>query len=177
MAAGGVGEGQPVAAGGSSGPDYPTPGSIGAQSCADPPAEEAPVSVPTLTTDEALASMPFCATIGVEFTVVTAEEVRARLAWAPERTTLGGPLHGGALMGLVDGTGAVAAFLNLPEGASGTTTVSSATNFLCGVRDGHVEAVSRPLHAGRTTIVVETELFDAAGRRVAKVTQTQAVLS
>ena len=61
-------------------------------------------------------------------------------------------------------------------GAIGTTTVSSATNFLRAVREGHAEAVSRPLHAGRSTIVVETEVRDAASRLVAKVTQTQAVL-
>jgi uncharacterized protein (TIGR00369 family) len=130
----------------------------------------------TLTPEQALGSMPFCAAIGVTFTAVAAHEVRARLDWAPDRTTLGGALLVGALMALADGVGAVVAFLNLPEGATGTTTVSSATNFLRAVRDGHLEAVGRPLHAGRTTIVVETDLLDAQGRRVAKVTQTQAVL-
>jgi len=129
-----------------------------------------------LTTEQALDSMPFCKLMGVEFTAVDAVEVRARLAWSPERCTIGGVLHGGALMALADGAGAVAAFLNLPDGGTGTTTVSSATNFLRGVRDGHVEAISRPLHTGRTTIVVETTLVDAAGKQVAKVTQTQAVL-
>jgi acyl-coenzyme A thioesterase PaaI-like protein len=38
------------------------------------------------------------------------------------------------------------------------------------------EAVSRPLHAGRTVVVVETDVTDADGRPVAKVLQTQAVL-
>ena len=121
--------------------------------------------------------MPFCSTIGVEFVLVTREEVRARLGWTPERCTIGGAMHGGALMALADGAGAVAAFLNLPEGAVGTTTLSSSTNFLRAVRGGHAEAISRPLHAGRTTIVVETEIVDSDGRRVAKVTQTQAVLT
>jgi uncharacterized protein (TIGR00369 family) len=129
-----------------------------------------------LTPEQALESMPFCGSIGVEFTSVSADEVRARLPWSPERCTIGGVLHGGALMALADGTGAVTAFLNLPEGGIGTTTVSSATNFLRGVRDGHVEAISTPLHAGRSTIVVETTIVDATGTRVAKVTQTQAVL-
>lgn len=129
-----------------------------------------------LTPEQALETMPFSGHMGVEFTAVSAEEVRATLAWAPERCTIGGVLHGGALMALADAAGAVAAFLNLPEGGVGTTTVSSSTNFLRGVRDGHVEAISTPLHAGRTTVVVETTIVDAAGRRVAKVTQTQAVL-
>ncbi|GAA2595329.1 PaaI family thioesterase [Actinomadura fulvescens] len=60
-------------------------------------------------------------------------------------------------------------------GAS-TTTLESKTNFFRAVRSGHVRAVARPLHVGRTSIVVQTDLYDAEGRRVAQVTQTQAVL-
>ena len=41
---------------------------------------------------------------------------------------------------------------------------------------GAVEARSRPLHRGKRTIVVETDLHDEAGKHVARVTQTQAVL-
>ena len=76
-----------------------------------------------------------------------------------------------------DGTHALTTVdLNLPDGAAGTATISSATNFLRAVRDGHVDAVSRPLHLGRTVIVVDTELRDAGDRLVARVTQTQAVI-
>lgn len=129
-----------------------------------------------LTPDQALDAMPFSRSLGATFSSATAEEVRARLDWAPERCTTGGRLHGGALMALADSVAAVVAFLNLPEGAAGTTTVSSSTSFLRGVTEGHVEAVARPIHAGRSTIVVETELRDARDRLVAKVTQAQAVL-
>jgi uncharacterized protein (TIGR00369 family) len=87
----------------------------------------------------------------------------------------GGILHGGVLMALADSVGAYCAFLNLPPGGN-TTTIESKTNFLRAVRRGSVEAVARPLHAGRTVIVVDTELLDDDGRRVARVTQTQAVL-
>ena len=65
---------------------------------------------------------------------------------------------------------------DLPDGAAGTTTIESKTNFLRGVREGHVTATSKPLHAGRKVVVVETELHDDAGALVAKVTQRQAVL-
>ena len=34
-----------------------------------------------------------------------------------------------------------------------------------------------PLHVGRTTIVVQTDIRDDAGKRVALVTQTQAVIT
>jgi hypothetical protein len=50
------------------------------------------------------------------------------------------------------------------------------TNFLGAVKGGSVAARSTALHVGSTTIVVETEVRDEAGRLVAKVTQTQAVL-
>lgn len=103
------------------------------------------------------------------------EEVRGRVAWAPERCTAAGILHGGALMTLADSLGGLCAFLNLPPGA-GTSTIESKTNFFRAVRSGYAEAVSRPLHVGRTTIVVQTDIFDADGRRIAQTTQTQAVL-
>jgi uncharacterized protein (TIGR00369 family) len=122
------------------------------------------------------AAMPLAVTLGVEVTAATAEEVRGRLAWAPERCTTGGILHGGALMALADTLGAICAFLNLPPGA-GTSTIESKTNFFAAVRSGHVEGVTHPLHVGRRTIVVQTDVRDAAGRRVAQVTQTQAVLT
>jgi 1,4-dihydroxy-2-naphthoyl-CoA hydrolase len=44
------------------------------------------------------------------------------------------------------------------------------------MRGGRVTAVARPLHVGRTVIVVQTDLTDDDGKRVAQVTQTQAVI-
>jgi 1,4-dihydroxy-2-naphthoyl-CoA hydrolase len=121
-------------------------------------------------------TVPFAAELGVEVLRSTKDEVCGRIAWAPSRCTVGGAMHGGVLMALADSTGAVCAFLNLPEGSSGTTTIESKTNFLRAVLGGHVTAVSRPLHAGRRIVVVETNLVDEQTRLVAKVTQTQAVL-
>jgi uncharacterized protein (TIGR00369 family) len=121
-------------------------------------------------------AMPFARVLGVEALASEPGEVRARVAWQADRCTSGGALHGGVLMGLADVCGGACAFTNLPEGATGTTTIESKTNFFRAVREGSVEAIARPLHVGRTTIVVETDLFDDAGKRVARVTQTQAVL-
>jgi 1,4-dihydroxy-2-naphthoyl-CoA hydrolase len=127
-------------------------------------------------TEQLNEAMPFGAMLGLEVIDASAEEVRARLAWAEERCTAGGVMHGGALMALADSTGGFCAFLNLPADATGTATIESKTNFFAPVSEGWVEAVSRPLHVGRTTIVVDTDLLDSSGRRVARVTQTQAVL-
>ena len=120
--------------------------------------------------------MPMCATLGVEAVEIDPAGVRLRLRWRPDLCTSAGLLHGGAVMALADSAGAACAFGNLPSGATGTSTIESKTNFLGAVRDGAVTATARPLHAGSTTIVVETEVRDDADRLVAKVTQTQAVL-
>ena len=120
--------------------------------------------------------MPLAATLGISVSRFEAAEVRVSLEWAPGLCTTGGALHGGALMALADSAGGACAYLNLPAGAQGTTTVESKTNFLRAVREGTVEATSRALHRGRTLIVVETEVRDVQQRLVAKVTQTQLVL-
>jgi uncharacterized protein (TIGR00369 family) len=127
-------------------------------------------------TEQVRSAMPFAATLGLEIVSAGQEEVRAGIQWEERLTTAAGILHGGALMGLADTVGAYCAFLNLPEGASGTATIESKTNFFSAVRSGRVEARSRPLHRGSRTIVVETDLFDESGKHVARVTQTQAVL-
>src|SRR5687768_8251929 len=122
--------------------------------------------------DQAQSSgMPFADMIGVRIADTTAEEVRGFLDWAPERCTAGGVLHGGALMALADSLGGACAFLNLPTGML-TATIESKTNFFRPVSRGTVEAVARPLHVGKTTIVIQTDVLDEDGRRVAQVTQT-----
>jgi uncharacterized protein (TIGR00369 family) len=118
--------------------------------------------------------VPFAAALGMELLEATPELVVSRLQWTPERCTTGGVMHGGALMALADNGGGVCAFLNLPEGAVGTATIESKTNFLRAVREGAVTASTRPLHVGRTMAVVETELVRDDGKLAAKVTQTQA---
>ena len=125
--------------------------------------------------DNLLPLMPFAATLGIELDAAGAAEVRGHLAWSERLCTTSGVLHGGALMGLADSLGGLCAYLNLPPGAQ-TATISSGTVFLRGVRGGVVTAVSRPLHTGRTVIVVQTDLLETPGRLAAQVTQTQAVL-
>ena len=120
--------------------------------------------------------MPFCATLGVRSTLQTPDEVVLEMPWAPELCTAGGVLHGGAIMALADSAGAVCTMLNMPEGATGTATIESKTNFLGAVREGVVIATSTPLHRGGSTIVIETTVRDSAGKLIAKVTQTQIVL-
>jgi 1,4-dihydroxy-2-naphthoyl-CoA hydrolase len=124
---------------------------------------------------EVVAMMPFAASLGLEIESASRDEVVGRLAWREDLCTTGGLMHGGVLMSLADTLGAACAFLNLPPGA-GTATLSSSTNLMRPVREGVVTGTSRPLRAGRTVIVVATELHDAAGKLVAHTVQSQAVL-
>jgi uncharacterized protein (TIGR00369 family) len=117
----------------------------------------------------------FAGTLGLELVSAAPERVVGLLAHSPERCTAEGVLHGGAPMAMADTFGGVCAYLNLPPG-SATSTIESKTNFFRAVRGGRVEGVSRPLHVGRSTIVVQTDLSDGEGRRVGQTTQTQAVV-
>jgi len=120
--------------------------------------------------------MPLAATLGIRSDSYTAETVVLSMEWAPSLCTAGGLLHGGVIMALADSAGAACALLNLPDNASGTTTIESKTNFVGYVKRGRVSATSTILHRGGTTIVVETAVRDDSGKLVAKVTQTQLVL-
>jgi 1,4-dihydroxy-2-naphthoyl-CoA hydrolase len=130
---------------------------------------------PQLTASAAEAA-PYTGFLGMEIVAASPDEVRSRLAWDAAKCTTGGMLHGGALMGLADSAGGLLAFLNLPPEARGTATIESKTNFFAPLREGHVHGVSRALHKGKRTIVVDTELRDDDGKLLARVTQTQAVL-
>jgi 1,4-dihydroxy-2-naphthoyl-CoA hydrolase len=122
------------------------------------------------------ALVPLARTLGLRVAAAAPDAVRLELDHRPELCTAGGVLHGGAIMALADTAGALCAYLNLPEGAAGTTTVESKTNLLAAVRGGTLVASAAPLHVGSRLVVVETGLRRDDGRLAAKTTQTQAVL-
>lgn len=86
-------------------------------------------------------------------------------------------MHGGAIMAFADALGAIGAFLSLPEGAKGTTTIESKTNFLGAAPQGRkVVGVTTPVKTGSRLSVWQTDIRLEDGRQVALVTQTQLVL-
>lgn len=122
--------------------------------------------------------IPFAKTMGVDITEATPERVRANLVVRPDLCTTGGTLHGGAAMAFADSLGAIGAFLSLPAGARGTTTLESKTNFLGAAKAGTtVTGAATPVHKGRTTSVWQTIITSEDGKAVAIITQTQLVLS
>ena len=122
-------------------------------------------------------AMPFANTLGVTILEATKDQVVGKLTVRKDICTAGDTLHGGAMMAFADMLGGVGAYLNLPDGASGTTTIESKTNFLSGPPIGAVvTATSTPIKTGRRLSVWQTDLRDSSGKAVALVTQTQLVL-
>jgi uncharacterized protein (TIGR00369 family) len=114
--------------------------------------------------------------LGIRFSEMSPDRVVAELSYRSDLTTVGGSLHGGALMALADTVGAAATMLNLPPGAS-TTTIESKTNFFAAGRSGTVRAEATPLHRGKRTHVWQTRVTDEAGRLLSLTVQTQMVLA
>jgi uncharacterized protein (TIGR00369 family) len=122
-----------------------------------------------------VATMPFAVQSGVSIESASKDAVVGHIDWAADRCTIGGLMHGGALMTLADSLGAVAAFLHLPEGA-GTATVTSNTSLLRGLREGRATGTSTVINAGKRFITVRTDVVDDEGRLLITTTQVQAVL-
>jgi uncharacterized protein (TIGR00369 family) len=110
-------------------------------------------------------------------TAATADTVEGEITVREDLCTAGGSMHGGAIMAFADALGAVGAVACLPEGAKGTTTIESKTNFLGGAPVGSlVKGRSVPLKTGRRMSVWQTTISTADGKPVAVVIQTQLVL-
>lgn len=114
--------------------------------------------------------------LGLELVEVSPERIVGRMRVGERMCTAGGSLHGGASMAFADTLGAVGTVVNLPEGAT-TTTTDSNTKFLAGAPMGsYVTGESTPFHRGRTTMVWQTLIRNEAGKLCAVVTQTQLVM-
>lgn len=122
-------------------------------------------------------TMPFAKLMGINVLEASAERVVAELVVREDLCTSGGILHGGAAMAFADSLGGIAGFLALPEGAIGTTTIESKTNFLGGSKIGvTLRCECTPVHRGKRTSVWQTRITTPEGKAVALVIQTQMAL-
>ena len=115
--------------------------------------------------------------LGIEMTQVGGSEVRAEMEVTKSHLAPNGYLHAGSVVSLADtscGNGCIA---NLPEGASGFTTIELKSNHLGTVSDGVIECVATPVHKGRTTQVWDaTVLSKDTGKTIALFRCTQMIL-
>jgi len=114
--------------------------------------------------------------LGVNITHASKKKIVAEVKITPILLNRNARANGGALMSIADCLGAAGTVMNLPEGYL-TTTLESKTNFFSAGVGPILNAVSVPLHVGRTTMVWQTTITNSGdGKRVAIVTQTQIVI-
>ena len=115
--------------------------------------------------------------LGIEITAVEAGLMRAELEVRPELRAPNGYLHAASVVALADtccGYGAVA---NLPEGATGFTTIELKSNFVGTSVDGRIGCEANLIHGGRTTQLWKAEVTRLAdGKPMAHFSCTQMVL-
>lgn len=126
---------------------------------------------------DVLDLIPFARTLGLSVVRDDPTGVQVRHGWDPHLCTSGGVLHGGVIMAAADTAGGICAFRNIPPDAAGTITVESKTNFLSALTRGHIDAMAKPIHLGRSLIVIESDVRDDQERLVARVIQSQLVLA
>ena len=121
-----------------------------------------------------VASMPFATLIGLRVVEASKDKIVGEVTVEADKCTAGGIAHGGFLMTLADCVGAVAAFLNLPEGAKGTTTTESKTNLIAAAPTGTVlRATALPISIGRRLQVWQTRVETPEGKLISLTSQTQ----
>jgi len=115
--------------------------------------------------------------LGLVITHVDAAQVRAELAVKPHLMAPNGFLHAGSVVTLADTSAGYGCVANLPEGATGFTTIELKSNHLGTARDGTLECVATPVHKGRTTQVWDAVVTHReSGRTIALFRCTQMVL-
>jgi uncharacterized protein (TIGR00369 family) len=88
-----------------------------------------------------------------------------------------GFLHAATVIALADTSCGYACVANLPQGASGFTTLELKSNFLGTTREGAIFCRATPAHLGRTTQVWDAEVtIEGTDRRIALFRCTQMVL-
>ena len=114
--------------------------------------------------------------LGIEVYEVSDGSARARLELAERHQAPNGYLHAGTVVTLADSACGYGCILNLPEGATGFTTIELKTNFLRSAREGTIECEAELVHGGRTTQIWDATVTDAEGRRMALFRCTQLIL-
>jgi uncharacterized protein (TIGR00369 family) len=91
--------------------------------------------------------------LGIVITKVRLGELCAELPITPQLMAPNGYLHAGTIVTLADTASGYGCVANLPEGATGFTTIELKTNFLGTAREGAIECVATAEHMGRNTQV------------------------
>jgi len=130
----------------------------------------------TLAQLQEMGSFGFPGLLGIEFDEAGDGAMRARLELAEKHMAPNGYLHAGTVVGFADSACGYGCILNLPEAATGFTTIELKTNLLRSANEGTIECEARLVHGGRTTQIWDATVTDAEARRMALFRCTQLIL-
>jgi uncharacterized protein (TIGR00369 family) len=131
----------------------------------------------TLAQLQEMGSIGFPGLLGIEFREAGDGLVRARLELEEKHMAPNGYLHAGTVVGFADSACGYGCILNLPDGATGFTTVELKTNFLRTAQPGAtIEAEAKLVHGGRTTQLWDATVSGPDGRTMALFRATQLML-
>ncbi|MEJ8834818.1 PaaI family thioesterase [Ramlibacter sp. AN1133] len=115
--------------------------------------------------------------LGIHVLSVDGRELRAELPVRPELMAPNGYLHAGSLVTLADTCCGYGCRANLPERASGFTTIELKSNHLGTTVDGTIDCLATAVHLGKTTQVWDALVTHReTGRTLALFRCTQMVL-
>jgi 1,4-dihydroxy-2-naphthoyl-CoA hydrolase len=115
----------------------------------------------------------------VGFHVVSVEPglLRASMAIRPELLAPNGYLHAASVIALADSACGFGTMFDLPEDASGFTTIELKSNHLGTATDGTLQCEARRVHNGRSTQVWDAEVSTGGnGKAIALFRCTQMIL-
>lgn len=115
--------------------------------------------------------------LGIVIVHVGPGEVRAKFQIKRSLMAPNGYLHAGSVVTLADTSAGYGCVANLPEGATGFTTIELKSNHLGTAREGTVECLAMAVHLGKTTQVWDAVVTHReSARTIALFRCTQMVL-
>ena len=115
--------------------------------------------------------------LGIVFTQSEKSALCAEIELKDFHMAPNGFLHAGSVVTLADTTCGYGCFANLPDGATGFTTIELKCNHLGTAREGTIVSRATPAHLGKTTQVWDAVVtHKETGRTIALFRCTQLVL-
>lgn len=115
--------------------------------------------------------------LGLVVTQVGEGELHSELPVRQSLMAPNGYLHAGSVVTLADTSAGYGCMANLPEGATGFTTIELKSNHLGTARDGTIACTAKAVHLGKTTQVWNAVVtHQESGKTIALFRCTQMIL-
>ena len=112
---------------------------------------------------------PFDSVLGLQYTDLSPDGVRARLEVKPELLQPMGLVHGGVYCSMIESMASIAAYTWLTaQGGGGVVGVNNNTDFMRAIKSGTVYGNATPLHRGRRQQLWLVTVTDTTDRVVAR---------